>query len=141
MLPSLVILGGFMAAYGVAPNAAIVTLPLWVAGAVLVSLSVGLWLSALNALYRDVRYALGFLLQVWLFASPVVFPSSLLDGAERTIFALNPMVGLLDGLRWSLVGGPTPPAQDLLSLVVALLLLIGGAIYFQRVERSMADRI
>ena len=82
-----------MLAYGVAPDVALITLPVWVAAAVLVALGVGLWLAALNALYRDVRYAVGFGLQVWLFASPVVFPSSLVEGAERWLFALNPMVG------------------------------------------------
>jgi lipopolysaccharide transport system permease protein len=141
LLPSLLILGVFMAIYGEAPDFAILTLPLWIVAAVLVSLGVGLWLSALNVLYRDVRYALGFLLQVWLFASPVVFPSSLLDGVGRTLYSLNPMVGVLDGLRWALVNGPPPPVADLLSVLTAVLLIVTGAAYFQRVERQMADRI
>jgi lipopolysaccharide transport system permease protein len=141
LLPSLAILGVFMAVYGEAPDLALLTLPLWFAAAVLLSFGAGLWLSALNVLYRDVRYALGFLLQVWLFASPVVFPASLLDGLDRTLFSLNPVVGLLDGLRWALVDGPAPPAADLLSAVTGALLLLGGAAYFQRVERLMADRI
>lgn len=141
LLPSVVILAIFMLAYGVAPDVALITLPVWVAAAVLVALGVGLWLAALNALYRDVRYAVGFGLQVWLFASPVVFPSSLVEGAERWLFALNPMVGVIDGMRWALVDAPAPPVEDVVSLASGLAILISGAIYFQRVERRMADRI
>jgi lipopolysaccharide transport system permease protein len=141
LLPSVVILAIFMLAYDVAPGVALITLPVWVAAAVLVALGVGLWLAALNALYRDVRYAVGFGLQVWLFASPVVFPSSLVEGTERWLFALNPMVGVIDGMRWALVDAPAPPVEDVVSLASGLAILISGAIYFQRVERRMADRI
>jgi lipopolysaccharide transport system permease protein len=78
---------------------------------------------------------------VWLFASPVVFPSSLVDGTERWLFSLNPMVGVIDGMRWALVSGPAPPVEDLVSLASGLVILVTGTIYFQRVERRMADRI
>jgi lipopolysaccharide transport system permease protein len=141
LLPSLGILAIFMVAYGVAPDAALLTLPVWILAAMLVALGAGLWLAALNALYRDVRYAVGFGLQVWLFASPVVFPSSLVEGTERALFALNPMVGVIDGLRWALVSGPAPPVEDLVSLASGLAILATGVVYFQRVERRMADRI
>lgn len=141
LLPTLAILAAFMALQGVAPDLALLSLPLWVLAAMAVALGVGLWLASLNALYRDVRYAVGFGMQVWLFASPVVFPSSLVDGAERALFALNPMVGVIDGFRWALVSGPPPPVQDLVSLASGLAILLSGAVYFQRVERSMADRI
>ena len=141
LLPSLAILAVFMAVYGVAPDVALLTLPLWIAAAVLVALGVGLWLAALNALYRDVRYAVGFGMQVWLFASPVVFPSSLVEGTERWVFSLNPMVGVIDGLRWALIAAPAPPVEDIVSLASGLAILATGTVYFQRVERRMADRI
>jgi lipopolysaccharide transport system permease protein len=138
---SWIILAILMLAYGVAPSLAVLLLPLWVLAAVLVALGAGLWLSALNALYRDVRYALTFLLQLWLFASPVVFPSSLVDGAWRYLFGVNPVVGVLDGVRWSLIGGPAPGVQDAVSALAAAILLVTGAVYFRRVERRIADRI
>lgn len=136
---SLVMLAGFMLAYGVSPGTEIVLLPVWIAWAVLVTMGVGLWLSALNVQYRDVRHALAFVIQVWFFASPVVFASSVFDGAWEYVFAANPMVGVIDGFRWSLLSGPAPGTADLISLGAGLLILIGGAIYFQRFERRFAD--
>ena len=141
LAPALAALGVLMAIEGVQPSASILTLPVWIGAGLLVALGAGLWLSALNALYRDVRYAIGFVLQIWLFASPVVYPSSLVEGPERSLFALNPLVGVLDGLRWALLDAPAPPVQDLASLAVGVLLLVTGLLYFQRVERQMADRI
>jgi lipopolysaccharide transport system permease protein len=138
---SLGILTAFMAIYEVAPNAALVLLPLWLLAAVGLAFSVGLWLSALNVKYRDVRYALPFLIQVWLFASPVVFPSSLVHGSWEYVYAVNPIVGLVDGFRWSLLGGPSPGAEDLVSLVSGLVIFVGGITYFRRVERYFADVI
>lgn len=138
---SLVILAVFMAVYGVAPSLALLTLPLWFLAVVLVALGAGLWLSALNALYRDVRYTLAFLTQLWLFASPVVFPSSLVEGTGAYFFAANPMVGVLDGFRWCLIGAPPPGLEDVVSLGVGAMLLVSGAVYFRRVERRVADRI
>jgi lipopolysaccharide transport system permease protein len=138
---ALVVLAGLMVVEATGPGPAVVLTPLWIGAALVVALGAGLWLSALNALYRDVRYALGFLMQVWLFASPVVFPSSIIDGALRWVLALNPMVGVIDGFRWSVLDAPAPPAADLLSAVSGLLLLAGGLAYFQRVERRLADRI
>jgi lipopolysaccharide transport system permease protein len=138
---SLVILAVAMIGYGVAPDAALLTLPLWVICAVAVAFSVGLWLSALNALYRDVRYTLAFGLQLWLFISPVVFPSSLVEGGWRLLFAVNPAVGVIDGFRWCVIDGPAPATEDLISLCVGLVLLVTGTIYFRHVERRLADRI
>ena len=138
---SLSILAVFMAVYGVAPSAAIVLLPVWLAALVGVSVAAALWLSALNVLYRDVRYALAFLIQLWLFASPIVFPSSLVDGLWRYVYSANPLVGVLDGFRWSLVGAPPPGREDVVSLAVGLVLLVTGAVYFQKVERRLGDRI
>jgi lipopolysaccharide transport system permease protein len=138
---ALVVLGVLMAAYGVAPSVALVTLPLWILATIAITLAVGLWLSALNAQYRDVRYALSFLLQIWFFASPVVFPSSLISGAWKYVYALNPLVGVLDGFRWSVLDGPAPGSQDLVSLAVGVLLFLTGVVYFRRVERRLADVI
>jgi homopolymeric O-antigen transport system permease protein len=138
---SLVILAAFMGAYGVVPTAALVLVPLWLVGLLAASLAAGLWLSALNVLYRDVRYALGFLVQLWLFASPVVFPSSLVEGNWRYVYSANPLVGVLDGFRWSLLAAPAPGREDLVSLAVGVFLLLSGILYFQKVERQLADRI
>ncbi len=138
---SLAILAVFMVAYGVVPSAALVLLPVWLAALVGTALLAGLWLSALNVLYRDVRYALGFLIQLWLFASPIVFPSSLVDGAWRYVYSANPLVGAIDGFRWSLLGAPPPGNEDLVSLGVGLLLFAGGVLYFGKFERRLGDRI
>jgi lipopolysaccharide transport system permease protein len=141
LLISFAILAVFMAAYGVAPGAPLALLPVWIAALAGVSLGAGLWLSALNVLYRDVRYVLAFVLQLWFFASPVVFPSSLVDGDWRYVFAANPMAGALDGFRWSLLDGPAPGAPDLVSLASGLVLVLTGLLYFQRVERRFGDAI
>jgi lipopolysaccharide transport system permease protein len=141
LMMALAILAVFMAIYGVAPGAAIVLLPAWILAGLMLAIAVGLWLSALNVKYRDVRYALGFLVQVWLFASPVVFPSSLVEGAWRYAFAANPMVAVLDGFRWSLAGAPHPGLDGLISLAVGIVILASGATYFRRVERGFADVI
>jgi lipopolysaccharide transport system permease protein len=98
-------------------------------------------LAALNVLYRDVRYTLVFVLQVWLFASPVVFPASLVPDAWQVVFFLNPMAGVIEGFRWALVGGPAPPLAAMCSAGTAALLVLGGLAYFQHVERHLADRI
>jgi lipopolysaccharide transport system permease protein len=136
-----VILALLMVAYGVAPSAALLLLPGWVLALVVVALAAGLWLSALNALYRDVRYALTFVMQLWLFATPIVFPSSLIEGGWRYVLGLNPMVFVVDGFRWSLIGGPAPGLHDALSALAAAILFATGALYFGRVERRIADRI
>lgn len=138
---SLVVLGVFMAVYDVAPGPELAFLPLWVLAALVVLLGAGLWLSALNVRYRDVRHTLTFLVQVWLFASPVVYPSSLVEGAWRYVYALNPMATVIDGFRWSAVGGPAPGAPALVSLGVAVVLLVSGTVYFLREERRFADVI
>jgi lipopolysaccharide transport system permease protein len=94
-----------------------------------------------NARYRDVRYALPFALQMWLFLSPVVFPASLIGGTSRAAFSLNPLVGLLDGARWSLLDGPEPPLSDLLGLLSLVVVFVAAVAYFGRTEREMADLI
>jgi lipopolysaccharide transport system permease protein len=130
-----------MAAYGIAPPLEALTLPLWLGGAVLLAIAAGFWLSGANVLYRDFRYALPFLLQLWLFISPVVFPTSLVSEPLRYVFSLNPAVGIIDGLRWALLGAPAPGPELVVSAVSLLVLLLGGICYFRRVERIFADRI
>jgi lipopolysaccharide transport system permease protein len=104
------------------------------------TLGVGLWLAALNVLYRDVRYAVPFLAQLWLFATPIAYPSSLLTEPWRTVYALNPMVAVVDGFRWALLGTAAPPASAVAaSSAVALVLLVTGTFYFRRMEQWFAD--
>ena len=126
--------------YGVVPTVNVFWLPLLVLLALAVSLGVGLWLSAMNVQYRDVKYVVPFLTQFWLFATPVAYPSSLLSGRWRSIYALNPMVGVVEGFRWALLGARTQPlAIVAVSSISALIILISGAFYFRRMERTFAD--
>jgi lipopolysaccharide transport system permease protein len=141
LLASLAVLAGVMALYGVGPGLAVLLLPLWILACVAVVIAAGLWLSALNVQYRDVRHTMSFLLQIWLFASPVVYASSLVDGKWSLVYALNPMVAILDGFRWSLAGAPAPGLEALVSVVVVVPLLAGGLVYFLRAERRFADVI
>ncbi len=135
-----VVLLGMMLVYGIVPSLAILTLPFFCALAVVTALAVGLWLSALNVLYRDVRYAIPFLVQLWLFVSPVAYPSSLVPEPWKAIYGLNPMAGVIEGFRWALLGRSEPPGPMLAVSVVAVgALLAGGLLYFRRMERSFAD--
>ena len=138
---ALAILAIFIAAYGVTPGPALVTLPFWILAAVIVALATGLWLAALNVKYRDVKHVLPFMLQLWFFASAVVYASSSLNGEWRWVFALNPVVGLIDGFRWSLISGPAPGLLDLTSLAVGLIVFLGGIVYFRRLEQYFGDLI
>jgi lipopolysaccharide transport system permease protein len=138
---SLVLLALIMAVEQTAPGFPIVLLPVWIVAAVLVSLGIGLWLSALNVKYRDVKHVLPFLLQLWLFASPVGYSSSLVTGDWRYVYALNPMVGVLEGFRWSVAGASAPGLWLLPSLGVGIVLLLTGTVYFRRVEQHFADVI
>lgn len=141
LLVSLVVVAVIMVIYDVAPSLSLVLLPAWIAACSIVVLAAGLWLSALNVRYRDVRHTMTFLIQVWLFASPVVYASSLVEGGWQYVFALNPMVTVLDGFRWSLVDAPPPGPEALVSLAVVCVLLVGGLVYFLRAERRFADLI
>src|SRR6476661_3397632 len=134
-----VILLGMMLYYGIVPGWAIVTLPGFILLAVLTALGVGLWLSALNVQYRDVRYTINFLVQFWLFATPVAYPSSIVPEKFRAIYALNPMVGVVDGFRWSLLGKPEAGVSMIVAVIVVLPVLIGGLYYFRRLEQQFAD--
>ncbi|MEJ7811906.1 MAG: ABC transporter permease [Gemmatimonadaceae bacterium] len=129
-----------MLAYGVVPTANALVIPLLLLLALVTSLGVGLWLSALNVQYRDVRYLLPFLTQFWLFATPIAYPSSLLSEPWRTVYALNPMVGVVEGFRWALLGTETAPGPMVaVSALAAVALLVGGAFYFRRMEKTFAD--
>jgi lipopolysaccharide transport system permease protein len=137
---ALVMLIGLMVYYGIAPTAAIWTLPLFVVLALVTALGVGLWLSALNVQYRDVRYTLPFLTQFWFFLTPIAYPASLVPGAWRALYGLNPLAGVVEGFRWALLGASGPPGELLLvSALAALGLFFSGALYFQRTERAFAD--
>ena len=130
-----------MAYYGIAPTINVVFLPLFLLQALITSLGVGLWLSALNVEFRDVRYVVPFLVQIWLFATPIAYPSSLLSEPWRTVYGLNPMVGVVEGFRWALLGTTSTVTGPLVlaSSLTALALLISGAFYFRRMEKTFAD--
>jgi lipopolysaccharide transport system permease protein len=128
-----------MAVYGVAPPIEVLLAPLFVLLAFAAVLGVGLWLSALNVKYRDVRYVVPFMTQLWLFATPIAYPSSLLDEPWRTLYGINPMVGAIDGFRWSVLGAPSPGWSVAVSVASAVVLLITGLYYFRRMERNFAD--
>jgi lipopolysaccharide transport system permease protein len=125
--------------YGIAPTVAIVWLPLFILLAIVTALAVGLWLSSLNVKYRDVRYVIPFLTQLWLFVTPVAYPSSLVPERWRALFGLNPMAGVVEGFRWALLGQAPPGPLLLVSVVVVAVLLVGGLMYFRQMERTFAD--
>ena len=129
-------------AFGVVPTINLLFIPLLIVLAVLTALGVSIWLSALDVQYRDVRYAIPFLIQVWLFATPVVYPASVIPEQYRAFYGLNPMSGVVEGFRWALLGRTPPPGPLLLvSAVMVLLILVTGLFYFRRMERTFADVI
>jgi lipopolysaccharide transport system permease protein len=135
-----VVLVGMMLFYGMVPTAAV----LWIVPLALlaftVSLGVGLWFAAWNVRYRDVGYLVPFIVQFWLFASPIAYPSSLLDEPWRTLYGINPMAGVVEGFRWALLGTDTAPGPMIaVSAAVSILILAGGAFHFRRLERTFAD--
>jgi len=134
------VLVAMMGYYRIFPGVNVIWLPGFLLLSLITSLGVGLWLSALNVQYRDVRYTVPFLTQIWMFATPVIYPSSLLHGSWRVLLGLNPMTTVVEGFRWSLLGvGRPPDAMCAVSSLVALALLVSGALYFRRVERTFAD--
>jgi lipopolysaccharide transport system permease protein len=139
-LIAFVVLIGMMMYYHVKPTAAVWTVPLFVVLAVGAALGVGMWLSALNVQYRDVRYAIPFLTQIWLFATPVAYPSSLVPESWRALYGVNPMAGVVEGFRWALLGKAEGPGALLaVSVTIVILILVSGLYYFRRMEKTFAD--
>ena len=131
---------GMMIYFGIVPALAVFALPLFLLLAVITALGLSYWLSALDVQYRDVRYTIPFLVQIWLLATPVFYPSSLISERWQFLLALNPMTGVVEGFRWALLGqGGTPEPMVAVSALVAVVMFVGGVLYFRRVERYMAD--
>lgn len=136
------VLIGMMLSYGFAPTLKIMWLPLLIALSLVTCLGVTLWLSALNVQFRDVRYTVPFIVQAWLFITPIAYPSSLLKEPFRTLYGLNPMAGVVEGFRWALLGTDTAPGPIIwVSSLVGLGLLVSGVVYFRRLEKTFADVI
>jgi lipopolysaccharide transport system permease protein len=154
-LPTATVLAGildFLLAFGMllvlmlifkqTPTINVLWLPFFLLLALITSLGVSLWLSALNVQFRDVRYTIPFLTQAWLFITPIAYPSSLLSEPWRTLYGLNPMAGVVEGFRWALLGADTAPGPIIIaSTMAATLLLVSGIFYFRRMERTFADVI
>jgi len=139
-LIAFVVLIAMMIYYQVKPTLAVWTVPLFVMLAVGTALGVGMWLSALNVQYRDVRYTIPFLTQIWLFATPVAYSSTLIPESWRALYGLNPMAGVVEGFRWALLGKAEGPGALLaVSVTIVILILIGGLYYFRRMEKTFAD--
>jgi lipopolysaccharide transport system permease protein len=137
---SFVVLLGLMFYYAIVPTWTILWLPLLVVFVLLTGLGVGLWLSALNVQYRDVQHMIPFLVQVWMFASPVAYSAELIPkGIWRVLYGLNPMAGVIQGFRWALLNGDPPGELMLLSVVIVMILLVTGLFFFKRMERTFAD--
>jgi len=135
-----IVLLGMMLFFGILPTVNVIMLPFFLALALATSLGVGLWLSAMNVQFRDVRYIVPFLTQAWLFATPVAYPSSLIPEPWRALYGINPMAGVVEGFRWALLGTNTAPGpMVVVSTMVALALLVSGAFYFRRMEKTFAD--
>ncbi len=139
---SFILLLAMMIYFQITPTAALVALPLFLLLAVATALAVGIWFSALNVEYRDVRYVIPFLTQFWLFATPIAYPTSLIPEAWRGWYGLNPMAGVVEGFRWALLGKEMGVGSTIMvSIMVIVIILIGGLVYFRRVERNFADVI
>ncbi|MCB1036033.1 MAG: ABC transporter permease, partial [Acidobacteria bacterium] len=137
---SLAVIFGMMFFYPVELSWNLLWLPLFTLMAMATALAVALWLSAMNVQFRDVRYVVPFLTQIWLFATPVAYPSSLLHEPWRTVYGLNPMVGVVEGFRWALLGTDTRPGPIIVASTAAcFLLLVSGLYYFRRMEKTFAD--
>lgn len=139
---SFLILLVLMVWYGIAPTWGLLVLPLFVALALMTALGVGLWLATLNVKYRDVGHIIPFLVQIWMYASPVAYPLSMVPGKWRVLYSLNPMVGVIEGFRWAILGSARPDILAIsVSTAVVVVLLLGGLVYFKSMERTFADII
>ncbi len=141
-LIAFVVLLAMMVFYKIAPTSNIWSLPFFLLLALITALGVGLWLSALNVLYRDINYATHFITQFWMFVTPIAYSATMIPDKWKLIYSLNPMAGVVNGFRWALLGiGEGPGADLVVSVVVAIVLLISGLIYFKRTERLFADMV
>jgi len=141
-LIAFVVLLGMMVFYKIPPTVNVWILPLFLLLALVTAVGVGLWLSALNVLFRDINYVLPFLTQFWMYLTPIAYPTSMIPSEWQMIYALNPMTGVVDGFRWALLGTGQPPGiTTLISSIVAVVLLISGLFYFRRMERLFADMV
>jgi lipopolysaccharide transport system permease protein len=139
-VPAFVVLLGMMFFYGIMPTANVIWLPLLLLLALVTALGVGLWLSALNVQFRDVRYVIPFITQIWLLVTPIAYPSSLLPEPWRTLYGINPMAGVVEGFRWALLRTETEPGPIIfVSTLAAIGLLVSGAYFFRQMERRFAD--
>lgn len=136
-----IVLIGMMIFYRISPTVGVLLLPFFLLLAFITAMGVSLWMSALNVKYRDVRYIVPFLMRFWFFATPIAYPSTLLNEPWLTIYGLNPMVGVVEGFRWALLGTQPPQSMIFLSVLVAVALLISGLFYFNRTEKTFADII
>lgn len=137
-----VVLVIFTLSYGLRPSLSVLLLPFFLLLSIFTVLAVGLWLSALNAIYRDVRYLIPFLIQFWLLASPVAYPSAMVPKQWRWVYGLNPMVGVIEGFRWALTGKVDAPGSELYaSIAIVCILTVGGLLFFNRMEGTIADRV
>jgi lipopolysaccharide transport system permease protein len=137
-----VVLIGMMFFYKIQITSTILTLPFFLLLTLITSLGVGLWLSAMNVFYRDIGYIIPFLTQIWFYLSPIVYSTSTVPEKWQPIYALNPMVGVIDGFRWALLGQePGPGPLLVISSITAVIMLVSGVIYFRRVERTFADMV
>jgi lipopolysaccharide transport system permease protein len=135
------VLIGMMLFYQITPTIGILLLPLFILLAFITSMGVSLWMSALNVKYRDVRYIVPFLSRFWFFATPIAYPSTMLSEPWRTLYGLNPMVGVVEGFRWAMLGTNPPQAMIFLSAAISIVLFVTGLIYFNRTEKTFADVI
>ena len=141
-LLSLLVLAGMMAWFHISPGWGILALPVFLLVALVTALAAGLFLAPLNVKYRDVGHAIPFLIQLWMYASPVVYPLSIVPGRWRLLYSLNPMAGVIEGFRWALLGKQNPSLSAIiLSSAIVLIVLVGGLVYFKRMERAFADTI
>jgi lipopolysaccharide transport system permease protein len=137
---SFVVLFGLMLYYGMVPSWAVLWLPLFVLFTLLTALAVGLWVSALNVQYRDVQHMIPFVVQAWMFISPVAYSAELIpEGPWRILYGVNPLTGVIQGFRWALLGGHPPDVLMAVSVIVVGVLLLSGLFYFKRMEKTFAD--
>lgn len=130
-----------MAYYNIVPTLNIVWLPLFILLTVITSLGIGLWLSALNSRYRDFQYVVPFIIQIWMFASPVVYPASMVPSSYQFLYSLNPMTGVIEGFRWTLLGTGSPNFIIYVSAAISVIIMVTGAFFFRRMEKTFADEV